>query len=397
MAGSAAAMSKYFGVAVVPLLVVYWIARHRRGTWHLLGLSLPVVTLILWGMYSKAEGNVFHPLGAASYSMSEKLFTDYFLNASVSASFLGGSLLWPVLILPLAVRLPIEFSGPIGIVAFIFCGYWFMQLPLEAAILCSIFMLAGAFVVAAAAASCLKRRDVASLLLGLWFFGTMTFVALLNWTVNARIVLPAVLPAAVLIFRWIETLEGREFWFRWLRRSAWPVAIVSVLLAVSDYRFAQSGQNFARKTVRKLIEDGNKVYFAGHWGFQFYMEREGAAPIDFLAVLRDPRFLKANDYIVYPHPAFNTNVLLNRDGSLMLASRSGLEVKTRTLVSHQVRNPLGFLLISAHASAGFYSHEWGPLPFNVGWNPVIDAYSIDRVEAIERSAPRPVLGLPMVR
>lgn len=373
LAATAAALTKYFGVAVVPLLLAYCLFRRRRVSLHLLAFALPVVGLTLWGLYAQQEAGIFHPLAAAGYSVKEKPLASYLQHAAVTASFLGGALLWPILLLPLGTRLPVWLSGPLGMLAFTAVVFALKVHAASTALPYGLMMLAGLLIVGVCIASCASRFDDAAVLLGLWFFGTLVFTAFFNWTVNARVLLPAAFPAAVLAVRWIETLETRNFWFRYLKAAAWPLAAVSLLIAYADYRFAAASRSFAQGTVRGLVERGDTVHFSGHWGFQHYMEREGARPIDFYALSKNPHLLKPGDVVVYAHPAFNTNVMtVNR-----------VNVSTTGLFEQTIRNPLGFVTMNGMYDAGFYSSLWGVLPFGVGWKPAVNWFIVEQVVAPE--------------
>ena len=69
----------------------------------------------------------------------------------------------------------------------------------------ALFIAGGLFTVALAVTDYWKSRSPDSLLLGLWVFGTFVFASLLNWTVNARSVLPLIPAAGILIVRRLET------------------------------------------------------------------------------------------------------------------------------------------------------------------------------------------------
>jgi hypothetical protein len=70
----------------------------------------------------------------------------------------------------------------------------------------ALFIACGASVLALAAVDVWKRRDADSLLLALWVLGTFVFTAFLNWTVNARSVLPLNPAAGILLARRLDTL-----------------------------------------------------------------------------------------------------------------------------------------------------------------------------------------------
>src|SRR5208337_4326003 len=76
----------------------------------------------------------------------------------------------------------------------------------------ALFITSGLFTLALAVTDYWKTRSAGSLLLGLWVFGTVIFASLLNWTVNARSVLPLIPAAGILTVRRLETIH--ELWTR---------------------------------------------------------------------------------------------------------------------------------------------------------------------------------------
>jgi hypothetical protein len=310
-------------------------------------------------------------------------------TAVFTCGFLGGTLLWPVFLLPAGLRRPQWLSAPLAVL-WVLLGIWALRhfraleaviAPVETASLFSVFMLGGLFVLASAVASCRARPDADTLLLGLWFFGTVVFTAFVNWTVNARVILPAVFPAVLLTLRWMEALPSREFWRRWTVAAACPVFAISMLVALSDARFAASGRDFAQTTVRRLIQSGSTVYFSGHWGFQYYMEAEGAQILDKLAIFRGNSPLRTDHVVVLPHPDYNSNVILD----------SEIDARIMLVRSETFRSTYKFATMSVAEGAGFYSAQWGPLPFSVRWNatkkrienPVVNHFDVWRVVPLQ--------------
>ena len=84
-----------------------------------------------------------------------------------------------------------------------FYRHWFLV-----GIQLTFFIAAGFSVMALAAADAWKRRDADSLLLMLWVFGTFIFTGFVNWTINARSVLPLIPAAGILLARRVDALRA---------------------------------------------------------------------------------------------------------------------------------------------------------------------------------------------
>ncbi len=74
----------------------------------------------------------------------------------------------------------------------------------------TLFIVAGVSVMALAAADVWKRRDADSLLLMLWVLGTFIFTGFVNWTINARSVLPLIPAAGILLARRVDALQTQR-------------------------------------------------------------------------------------------------------------------------------------------------------------------------------------------
>jgi hypothetical protein len=226
----------------------------------------------------------------------------------------------------------------------------------------------GAMVLAAGALSVVARRGADSALLGLWLFGTFVFCALLNWTVSARIVLPCVLPALLLTVRWIETLDSRQFWMRWLNWSILPAAAISLLVALSDQEFANAARDFAQSTIRDHRQRGETVYFTGHWGLQYYMEREGAAPFNFRR-----QTLLPGELVAFPY-----NNTANEPLSIQVTE---FDEKVKLLPDTEILEypaKFPFQTMSTRAHSWFYASLREPLPYNFRKQPFVDQFTVAR-------------------
>lgn len=370
LSATAAAMTKYFGIALVPLLVVYCVPQNHRSPGHLLALGLPIAVLLLWGVYAEEQSGIFHPLAAARNSIGLKTaFLGMFRTYAHSLSYLGATLFWPVLLIPLAIRLRWWKSA---IAVLLAVGAVLIEWRAEVnephsvgvdggiLVAFAVAALGGALLLVICASSWLSRIDADSSLLGLWFFGTMVFVAFCNWTVNARVILPCAVPAAILTVRWIERLETSAFWIWWSRAAVVPTLGVAFVVALADARHAEANRTFAQTTIHELTADGSRVLFSGHWGFQLYMEREGAQAID-----HSGQLVKPGDYVVYPQ--FNCYV-------------EPLQRVPITMFDDvQFPNPYRIHTMSPDVRAGFYTSGHACLPFYLCPDCPADRFTIYRV------------------
>lgn len=285
---SAAAMTNLFGLSLVPLLLADWAMRRRRFTAHLLGLLLPLAVVGLWGLYSMTKIGFFHPFAAGAFAASAGRGTA--LVPGVAAAFLGGCLLWPLMLpaaLPLLHRTTTIFSVGLWLV---FSGF----MPVGTDRLWALLALGGILAAAAALESGVKNRDADSVLLLLWLFGTLLFAGVLNWTISARSLLPCALPAALLTVRWMESSPRSGALIKTMRCALVPCMALTMMLAFADRDMAGAHRQFAQGVARRFLDGGARVFFIGHWGFQHYMEKEGAVAFNY----RHPALKKGDVLLV---------------------------------------------------------------------------------------------------
>jgi hypothetical protein len=216
---------------------------------------------------------------------------------------------------------------------------------------------AGMLVMVLCVSSCARRRELDTLLLGLWLFGTLFFASVLNWTFNVRVLLPAVFPATLLIVRWIESEPEPRAWSKLTAWSIVPTAVVALCVAAADYEYAATVKQFVQTHVAEHLREGGKAYFTGHWGFQWYLEEAGAVALD-----ASPIPVREGDLLVYK--AGNDNFFPEAPHKLIEDIRPG------SLYLHTFK-------YSIHAN--FYDGTGGGLPY--GFNPdgVIEQFFIYRV------------------
>jgi hypothetical protein len=342
-----AAMCKYFGGAAAPLLALYWRLKHGRWGAHSAGFLVPFAVLGAWCLYSYRETGLVHPLLAGVYSAGvERSFSG---NAAAALSFLGGGLVWPVFALAQARKLKLWSRG-ITLAAFA-AAWWAAGSGVGEGALrlhWAVMTLGGCFLIAAAAQG-VEKPDAETVLLWTWLGGTLFFAVFVNWTVNARILLPAVFPATVLAMRALDPAKTRLLWI--------PAAAVGLFVAAADYGWAGAVRDNARELSRS---ETGRVFFVGHWGFQYYMEAGGATALDY----RDPG-LSTGDRLVMS--------LNNTSQRVLPASLSGRLGPPRYV---DALNPLRTATIdNFHFRAGFYSALFGPVPYLIG-----SAYRYDRYQ-----------------
>lgn len=356
---TASALSKYFGVSLIPLLLAYSLLKKRRLDPTTGYLAIPIGLLALYQHWTRVLYSQGHLSLAFQYGSLHTRAHGFPLSANVltGLAFAGGCVLPALLFAPLLwTRRWLLAWAAVCVLVWLLVSRnqaWFAT-PLATAqwrlISVEVALLVGGGIsIVGLVCAHLRRIQGDNVFLSLWVMGTLVFASFVNWAVNARVILPMIPAVAILIARRMEVSGGLSM--RGFRTKVCGAllasAIVSVWAAWADQTLAEAGRTAANEIHARLSGSPGPIYFEGHWGFQYYMEKLGAKPAD----LRNSAF-HVGDILVIPEntsnsfgppPGFGlagTIMNFNLDGSLATMSQ-----------------PLG---------AGFYASVWGPLPFAFG-------------------------------
>ncbi len=353
---AAAALAKYFAAALVPLLLLDALARRRRPGWWCAALLLPVGAL--WGYELWTRALYGHGLlsDAAGFAQSARFLWHWTPAAGAlsSLAFAGGLTLLPLflagrcfaarVVWPCALIVVLATFGVVrgGIWEGVALPGWWNSGAVAAH--AALFVPGGLLVAALALSELWRRRDPDALLLAGWVLGTLAFTAFVNWTVNARSLLPLAPAVAILLARRVEAASGRARALEWTAFAT--TFFVAFSLAAADERLANDQRAAARYIVRRYAAGDGALWFQGHWGFQYYMEEGGARPLDVLEGI--PR---TGDFVAFPE---------NNTGVLPLREDRSKRIETILL------DALPLSTTRPGRGAGFYSHWLGPLPWALG-------------------------------
>jgi 4-amino-4-deoxy-L-arabinose transferase-like glycosyltransferase len=366
-----AALTKYIGIGLIPLLLAYTLVygrsqgkRPAAALAPALALAIPLLVL---GAYQWATVVIYgHGLifQAGTYALTFRKPLDALgLDVATSLGFLGGGAagllcylpwLWSrrVLLIALAItalltwafahQLAIGLHQPgAGDVS----GLTVVQFGAFTALGFAVLALTGAALWAA-------PREPVSWLLGLWVAGIMVFATFLNWSMNVRSVLPLLPAAGILLARRLDQRFGAagDASDRWAFWPLVPAGALALAVTRADYQTAAAGRVAAADIAQHCRDHAGTLWYQGHWGFQYYMDLAGAAPLDF-----DRYERKTGDLVVFPQS--NTNVDARfPPGPWVKPVYYRLEVATCPWLA----------TMDESVGAGFYAAGFGRLPFAFG-------------------------------
>ncbi len=351
---AAAALTKFTGLTIIPLLLVYSVVRERKFIFQTLALLLPVAAVFIYliavhihyGGISIWDSLFYATSSGAGRTISLSTFV-------VGLSFTGGCFLPVLFFAPALWRWKYVVIGAVVIAAIcvqVVAGDLFSSLELQKVSVADpllsvqliVFVVAGLLLLTLAIRQLREYRSAESVSLGLLVIGTIIFTIVISWSISARYLLPLTPAVGILLVRSLKA--GRMH--RWRYLLLIPSAIATILVAMADYSVAESGKTAALEICTKYKPATADLWFQGHWGFQYYMEQAHAKPLDG----QYPR-IQPGDLLVYP---------LNN--STFPMDRSALRVQER--FEYPVT---GFVAtMSPSVGAGFYAHVRGPFPFAFG-------------------------------
>lgn len=190
----------------------------------------------------------------------------------------------------------------------------------------------------------IQRRDRIQLALWLWLFPALPAIIYLH--LPSKYLLPSVPAAAMLIARLVP--EAQRATVQWLIPSvATAGALLGLLILLGVRDLAETQRRAVAELIEPRVQRGEHVWFAGHWGFQWYAELAGAAPV----TLEPPLPLIGETVVVSEinFPAF-ARKWTNRKVERRLCYKSS---RIGRIMDYQ-------------GGAGFFSNPWGYLPWAPG-------------------------------
>ena len=359
-----ATFTKYIGFVALPLIVVYWIAKKRKLNRELfLYLLLPILSLIAWHFYSQISSGQSHIFYSAKwkYAISmqdnEEYLTNYIQQFVITMIFIGGCIVTSVLLAPAFLRKFNLFTKLI-VLLFTFIAYIYIKSELSEPVLelYALILSIGGFVLTFQFfLRFFSQKSIEEVFIMIWFVGIIVFIVFINWTVSGRVILLLLPPVIILLFQKLDlTCKHSKTLMTILCLISFSF---SILIAAVDFGYSKTYKRAAEDIANfhNDLKEENQLWFVGHWGFQYYMEREGFVHIDLSKVGKQ---LKAGDYVVLP--------LHSPNAPMELFAGRGIKSVVKTFT---YSNPFKIYTMNLTEKAGFYSNRVGILPFNIGSAP----------------------------
>lgn len=182
----------------------------------------------------------------------------------------------------------------------------------------------------------------------LWVFAALA-VPLVYVHFASKYLLYAQPPLILLALKALTAVENR--WRKPLAALLPAGLALSLAVAHADFRLADVYRRKAHEMTSAYFPWRGNLWFMGHWGWQYYLEKEGIRPL--------------------PATSFGTAGLKEGDVILRAAYASPQPIFPSLHERIQIRKYVPVFeefplrTMNQQARAGFYSNIWGPLPFSV--------------------------------
>jgi len=196
-----------------------------------------------------------------------------------------------------------------------------------------------------------RSRDETRLALVLWAFAALPVCVYNHLPAKFMVMsVPAVVMLIVFEARGLAPLRRRGLAAGMLLGGA----LLGVAILQADARLAELGRSAADRLVRPLVGSGQSVWYSGHWGFQWYAEAAGARHLDESA--------QPGDRVVASPYRMGA---LRRWSRRRLAALPGgdSEPGGRVMDMQLGDSEPGGRVMDMQLGVGFYSNEWGYLPW----------------------------------
>ncbi len=208
-----------------------------------------------------------------------------------------------------------------------------------------------------------RRRDGTQLALGLWLLLALPVATYVH--LPSKYLVGSAPAAAILVARALAAHGGRRAGLVLGGTMVLGVLLGSAILR-ADAAFASLGRRAAAEWIAPHVAAGDRVWFAGHWGFQWYAERAGAR-----SLTSTPPYPVEGDYAVSSKRAMGQDIDM---------------YPRRTRLARLADDTPGGRVMTQELDAGFFSNGWGYMPWAWG-DVVLDELILGRLDQSSPTLP----------
>lgn len=342
---------RYSGLTLIPLfLFCLFLRRGKRNPGCAIAVLIPLLSCFLWCTWTMLLYSQGYWKDMLFFETKRTTAPKVAMHLLANISYLGGSAIFPLAFLCLLKGAGRKVSEKYIWIAASIC-------LLLAALLhnsydhslgqCALFFVFGfSFILFLAFALGQVRAWLAvrsiNLLLIFWILVLIGFNSLfLHTAVKYNLI---VIAPVILIFVILLRTSYQKGYRRVLMMTIVATGILSSIVAMGDMKFANSYRVFAEKFNTMVDKQNNQVYYTGHWGWEYYMEKFGARPI----MAGEEDAISKGDIIIVP--------------SIAWPRRLAARLKERTSSTSELIVTVGFPVrtMNGWAKAFFYADHIYP-------------------------------------
>jgi 4-amino-4-deoxy-L-arabinose transferase-like glycosyltransferase len=367
LAAAGAVLLKYTAALAIPVLAVGLLLLDPKPRRRIAVVLLPLLALMGWEAVTLSQQGSSHLIEAAGKSRSVRLAAPEMILGAATFLFLAMGA-GPVILLAHLRRrigwIALGLGMPAGFALVALYGRSYAQFsgwgPLS---LATALAAGGGLALTGLAAREGWARLRPGFFLLAWFLGAVAQVVLFGSFVSARYLLPALLPAILLL-----APPGRVV----AACGAGLALALSLAAGFADLELARGYRDAADELHALHGAPGRPLRYQGHWGFQYYMERHGARPL----FPEDVTALHAGEIVAVPVEGANVLRPL-----AAFAAWNGLFARPERVLYLRGKAPV--TVMSRQTGAGFYCSFQAPLPFSRRAD-VLDQIEVLRIDEAGR-------------
>ncbi|MFH1767581.1 MAG: hypothetical protein ABH858_00280, partial [Candidatus Omnitrophota bacterium] len=363
---SLAILTKYSGLLLIPILCAYDLLNKKKK--GIIFLLIPTVIFILWNGYCVLSYRQSLFLAGVASKLQQYIFNRIWIRVFASLSSLSGVSLVVLFIMPLLLLKKkglfcFFISIVSGVLPFMvkdIFGVYSLPQKYFLAVLFVASTYAILFIFKQGIVSLSKRSDGDTAFLFIWFLSIFMFNLLANF-IAARFTLLLLPPLFFFIYNQLAPYNAAE------TRSKLTFVILipfvfSTVLAMGDYQAAGVYRHFVGYIKQELPVEENNYFFCGEyyrsWGYFYYLQKAYGNVKRHFQMINET--LSPEAVIVVPAELVLPIVIERWD-----AFSQYLDKFYNKNLINSISYKGNIFLHHKKFRAGFYSHDWGLLPFYI--------------------------------
>lgn len=301
-----AALIKYNTLILVPLLFIYSFTKNGKIDKRILYLLIGIAIFLAYSYCTSLMYGKSHFSQAASMILSSPNLLKISLYFLALSSYIGGATIFPLIFIFFSFLLSKRNLGYYAVfIVSILVGFFArfkLGFTIAAALMLSLFIFSFFSFLYVVFREGIFRYPLGNkfvrdnLFLVSWIGVVISFHVLVVF-VAVRFMLLLIPPVVILFYRILENKLGNRLM---LVRQISVIAIVATcilgfLVSRADLLYANVYRVFSNEIPALFKTNENKIWYAGHWGFMYYMDKKNYTHIESFSTLP-----AKNDILIVP-------------------------------------------------------------------------------------------------